>query len=297
MNRKIYHYLPCFIISFFITLFMVIMQASFFLTYVILKPDIYSEALSKNNITNYIYSDLETYFTRISAATGVPAEVYMKSVTKANLAQAANVLVEDSMRYLSDENAPKPVLQYAFGQLESDVTAYFESYAEENNIDKDEEYNKLLKSTIETAKTQISGKIDVFFLKQLCDTQSAEKIHPYVGMIKTAVYVSAIVIGILAGIMIYIIRHHKLNILYWLGVCCFSSAGLLLVPALYLDRTNYFSSFIIKTEYIHKAVSGLMDTMLSKIITFEVFIVILGVLLIAACAVLKSGVLSLKRRK
>lgn len=297
MNHKLYHYLPCFVLSLVISVLLICFQLTYFTAQVILKPSLYSEALSKNSITNLIYDDLETYFTRISAATGVPAEVYMKSVTKANLSSAVNSLIQDSLNYLKSKDSPKPEIKYSFEQLEQDIADYFENYANENNIEKNEEYKKLLNSTIETAESQISGKLDVLFLKRLSDTSLASEVHVYAGFINAAMYICAAAAIALWALIFYIIRHHKLNMLYWVGISVFVSSAAILIPSAYLHFSNYFSNFFVKTPYIQKSVTGLINTVLAKTVTFEFVMTALGIILICSYAIFKSGLLKINRKK
>ncbi len=295
MNHKIYHYLPCFIISFLVALLLIALQLSYVVTHILLKPSLYSESLADNNISAVVVEDLNTYFTRISATTDIPADVYMQNISKADISQSANDLITDSLAYLTDENAPLPTVKYDFEPLNAGITQYFETYAEENNIEKDDTYDKVLNSTIETAETQIEGKIDVLFLGQISQTSIAQKLHRYAGLLNSMVYICAVAIVILLIIMAVIIRHHKFNMFYWTGCSVFASSLVYLIPCVYLKETNAFGNFFIKTEYIKQAVTGLINSVLSKVITFNILMAVIGLFLICACAIFKSDILSLKK--
>lgn len=292
MNRKIYHYLPSFVLGAFAALFFLLFQVTFFISKIALDPELYTMAMTDRDISGAVYADLETYFNRISAATGVPGEVYMKSVDKTDIAHSVNNLITDSINYLSKEDAYPPKLNYDFSQLEKDLTDYFETYAAENNIEKNEEYDKLLKSTISMAETQISGKLDVLFLEQISSKGFAQTIHKYAKLVSICMYSSAAAIIILFGIMLRINRHHLANMLYWLGSVLFAAAGTALIPTVYLKFSGYFDNFFIKTEYIQKALKGIIDSVFGKVLTFEMICVVIGVLLVIGCAVVKRDILS-----
>lgn len=84
--------------------------------------------------------------------------------------------------------------------------------------------------------------------------------------------------------------------LYWVGISVFVSSAAILIPSAYLHFSNYFSNFFVKTPYIQKSVTGLINTVLAKTVTFEFVMTALGIILICSYAILKSGLLKINRK-
>lgn len=279
--KKLYHYAPMLILSLLAAIVLIAFELCFFVSQVIFKPELYSEAMGKNDVAEAIYEDLDTYFGQYSIPSNIPKEVFTGSLDKSELSRAAYGLLSDSLAYLTDPSAEKPEPEYDFTSLENDITGYFESYAEENKIEKNDEYRKMLDSTISTAEEQIESKLDVMMLYTVSQTKFAATVHKYAKLINAAAVACAVMLAVLAALMVFVDRHHPRDLTYWFGTAIFCSSAAQLIPAVYLDKIGYFNSFFMKSEHVYRTVTGFFQTALDKLIFMHTVLVIIAVLLIA----------------
>jgi hypothetical protein len=280
--KKLYHYPSMFILSVVSALVLILFEATLFVSQVLFKENIYSEALGKFDIAGTIYDELDTYFEQLYAPTGIPKEVYMDSIEKSALSQASYTLLTDSLEYLTNPKADKPEIQYDFTQLESDITEYIENYADENGDEKDDDYYSLIDNTISVAESQIQSRLDVMMLYTVSQTGFAEKIHNASGYVNYAMVGVGAVLLILLAVMFAINRHHLRDMTYWIGGIMLSASAVIIAPALYLEKTGYFNKFFMRSNHIYQTVTGFFSVALDKIITAQVALLIIAVVLIVA---------------
>lgn len=284
--KKLYHFAPMVILSIFLVIFIVLIEAALYAKHVLFKPDIYANAMNEKEVTQAMYDEINTNFGYYAAPTGIPQEVFTSSYTKDELYTASFKLLTDSLAYITDKNAPKPVISYDFSKVEKNITDYIEKDAEQRSIEKTKEYYTMIANTVKMSKDQITTRLDVMMLYKLSGTKGAELVHDrsdLFGIVIWALIGTALLILI---IMVVIDRHHPRDYPYWLGLVLMASSGTLLVPAVYLKSTNYFEAFFIKSEYIHRTVTGLFEIILNDIIRFELIMLIIGALLVLSTQVI-----------
>ena len=295
--KKLYHYPAMMVLSFFAVIFLMVFEASTFVETVVFKPALYSEAIGRKAVINAVYEDLEVYFTQFSAPTGIPAEVFIDPIKKEELSQSSFELLTDSLEYLTDKNAPKPEIKYDFKPFEDSVVGYIESYSDQNNIEKDEDYYNLIDNTVSTGEGQIRHHLDVMMLYQLSNSRYGGVLHEKSGYIRTVMLGSAGVLVLIALLMFIIDRHHIRDLTYWLGLIVAVSSIVILIPCIYLNKINYFSTFFMRSPHIYLTVTGVFQTMLNMIIYFETIMLIIGLILIVLTIVIHMIYVKYKRAK
>ena len=60
--KRLYHYPAMIVLALFAALFAVIFEVCTFFSLVLMKPEIYSEAMGSKGVSDAIYEDLNTYF-------------------------------------------------------------------------------------------------------------------------------------------------------------------------------------------------------------------------------------------
>ena len=298
--KRLYHFVPMLIFSLFAVIFVILAEACIFINHTLLDSEIYMQAMNEKNITQSMYDELCTYFDSLSHATGIPTEVFTDPLDKEELYTASFKLLQESITYLKDENAPKPSVNYDYSKVEKSITDYIEKHAEEHNIKKNKEYTKLIKNTVDTAKTQIESRFDVMMLYTLSKTSGAEKLHNYSWLIGVGIFVFIGLAVIMLIMMVITDRHHPRDFPYWAGLIMTVSGSFWLVPAVILKSKDFFASFAIRNEYIYNSVTGMFNIALNGIIKLQVIILILGILLIISTQVIHTVYLyylKLKRRK
>lgn len=295
--KRLYHYPAMIVLALLAALFAVIFEVCTFFSLVLMKPEIYSEAMGSKGVSDAIYEDLNTYFEHYAAPTGIPKEVFTKSLDKSELSKAAYQLLSDSLAYLSDPNAVKPEPQYDFTQLDKDITDYIEANTDHDKVEDKDEYNKLVENTISTAEGQIKSRLDVMMLYTLSKTGFAAKVHTCAGYIRFGAFASAAAAVIFLAAMVIVDRRHPRDLPYWFGCTIFSASTLVLVPSLYLQKVHFFDRFFVKSDYIYRTVTGLCDTALDHIITAQTIALMVGILLILLTLVIHAIYLKYLRRR
>ncbi len=274
--KRLYHYPLMLLLTILEVLSLIAFECSFFAQNVLFKPDIYTTAISEENIGQVIYDDLCEYFEQFSMPTGIPSEVFIEPLDPKYLEQVANKNIADSLAYLTNPNANKPKIEYDFTSLDQSITTYVETYSDENGIEKDDAYQKLLDNTIKTAHSQINSKLDVLMLCQFSNSSLAPKFHHYSGYIGLAVLCSSVASVIILLLMIITDIKHLRDLPYWVGTLLMCSSATLLIPTLYLKKINYFDSFIIRNMHIYQTVTALFHRMLDSIISFQFILLLVG---------------------
>ncbi len=287
--KRLYHYFPMFILTLLATLCLLVFEITLFASNIILKPDIYVNAIDKYNVAEEVVKDLDEYFEFYSKPTMIPKEVFMNTITKESVNAALHQMIADSITYLTDEKAPAPVVQYDFTGMENSVTMYIEDYSEQNDIVKDEEYYNLINNTISTAKEQITDNLDVFMLYKLSNSHIAQSMHKYSKIIGLVRFTSGALLLIFVLCMFAVNRHHIRDMSYWVGTMMFCSSAMLLVPALFVQKKKYIDGFFMKTEHIYTSVTGILKTLLTDTIRLQSIICIIGVLLIIATLIIHAA--------
>lgn len=274
--KRLYHYPLMLLLTVLEVLSLIGFECSYFAQNVLFKPDIYTAAISDEKIGQVIYDDLCEYFTQFSMPTGIPAEVFTDALDVNYLEQCAKNTISDSLAYLTNPNATKPKIQYDFTSLDNSITTYIETYSDENGIERDDEYQKLLDNTIKTSHEQIITKLDVLLLCQFADSSLAPKLHQYSGYINFAVLCTGAASIFFLLVMIIADIKHPRDLPYWVGTILMCSAVTILIPTIYLKKINYFDSFIIRNMHIYQTVTGLFRRLLDNVINFQFIMLLIG---------------------
>ncbi len=284
--KRLYHYPVMLVLSILSILSLIVLEATAFIQFVLFQPDIYLEAMSRGRVDEVIYNDLVDYFTGFSGPTGIPPEIFIAPLNKDELYDASKMLTADSIVYLTDPSAAKPTINYDFSKVENYVDAYIEQYTDHNGIPKDETYYNLVKNTNATIESQISGQLDVTMLYTLSGSSYAATLQKSTGLIQTGLVVSGIAFALFFMMMIIIDRRHPRDLPYWFGVTLTASSIILLAPAMYLNKINYFDNFFMRSDNVYKTVTSICGVVLNRVINGETMILICGVLLILSTIII-----------
>ncbi len=296
--KKLYHYPSMLILSLLCVIALIVLQLSYFATQVLFKPQIYTEAIIKSRTAELICQDLDTYFGYLSTPTNIPKNVFTDPIKTEDISAAVNQLVEDSLAYITDSSAPKPQIKYDYAPLEKSITDYIDKYAaEHDDIEKDEEYDKFVRNTIDTAKEQVESRMDAILLYKIASTGYVDKLHKAADMLHTVLIASGGILLLLIIIMCIINRHHPRDMTYWYGSILFTASATLLIPLIYMKKVKFFDGFIIRSDYTYKAVTRLLNSLLDRALNFELILFVAGVLLIITTIVVHMIYIAIRRRR
>lgn len=295
--KRLYHYPSMLILNILAVFALLIFEMSMFVRLVLFKPDIYSEMIGRENIGGIVYDEITEYLTWFSAPTGIPPEVYNDPIDKAAIVDGAYALTRDSIAYLSDPNAPDPIISFDFTAVDKNITDYIVNYSQSNEIAMDDEAKKLIDNTLGVVHQQIENRLDVLMLYKLSTSSYGKTLHTYAGVIKMVMIGSGVLLAAIAALMLFIDRRHPRDLPYWFGTILFCSSLTALVPSLYLKWTKYFDGFFIRSEHIYKSVTNLCWMLLERIIDFQFVMLLLGVALILLTIIIHMFYLKYIRRK
>ena len=278
--KTLYHYRPMMILTILATIVMVLTQALIYCNTMVFNTDFYLWAISESGADSALYNEMDAYFARLSAPTGIPKDVYTKSLNKKNVSVAAKKLTKMSLDYTFGKSNAKPVVNYDYTQFETDVTEYIETYSEANDIPKDAEYYTYIDNTLNVAEKKMDANFDIMKAKKLSEgtvPSTARRIVPSVSIL---LGVAVIVLAGIIGLMLFVDRHHPFYMPYWLGVIMFCGSTLLLIPTIYLRTTGYFDGLFMEDESVYYAITGALYNFTDRVILVNGILFALGIILI-----------------
>lgn len=284
--KKLHNYPSMLGFSALACILMIAAQLSMICRSTLLKPEFYMENIKQSKADEAVYNELDAFFTQLQSPTDIPKEVFTKSMTMDNVSGSTRQLAKSSILYITGKSASKPEVVYDFEELEGDITQYIESYSDENGIEKDDEYYKLINKTIETCETRIKAKLDVMMLKKFSETPAVNGIRKLAPCINIAIVMT--VIFILAVILAMYItdKHHPFDLLYWVGCSIFASSMVMLVPSFYLKHTGFFDGFFVENESIYRAMTGMLYSITDKIYSVNLVLAAAGIVMMTATQII-----------
>ncbi len=263
--------------------------AAVFAKQYLLSSDTFIAVSDKKEIPQKAYDEINDYFTKSEAYSGIPADVYMSAVTVDDL----KLLIDDKIINLFDDIcsiATDRVEIYDFAELEQNITDYFDEFAKENNVEVNDEYTAQLQKTIDTAKSEIMNITDIYMINLIDETGVISKVRNLYKYIDPVIY-ACIGLAILCVILIAVFSRKRVgNIFYWISTSVICMAVLGLIPTLYLKFSGITDRLIVRNECVYAAFIGLFADIISTLIFAEIIILALGaVLLIIGMLASKLG--------
>ena len=285
--HKLRNYVLCIITT--ILLFFVLMagQAVAFTKISVLKVDTYTDVIEKNDVTDKVYSQIESNYKSEVNATGIPENVYTDAFTKEN---ARNIILDRVHNAFSYINGKSDNLEYSSNELDnlkSSVTKFLSDYADSINHPKDDAYNAKVDSVYSDAETYILDTADVYQFSKIEKAGYLSKMKKAVKYIDVALIASAGAAAFLILILIAANRKNIKNCMYWLSISIGTSSILYLGACIYLKATDYFNSFAIKAPPIFSAMTGLFNKFTDQFIMVNS--ILLGLSLILTIAFIFGG--------
>lgn len=241
------------------------------------SPDYLISQLEKNGTFNSVYSDLLKKYNEMSAQTSIPAEVYSAAAPEEWVNAAVREQAAFTYRQLSDDSASN---QTDYSAFDEKITGYFENYASENHVIKDETYDQRLASSVENAKAVTASVIDVYHTETIKKTSlwgKLKKICPVIPSLRTYALIADAVILIL----LVVLR----NPVYWTGTALFSSGMLTALPCVYVLASGMIMKFSIKDYTVFTLITGTMKSVVSTFMTIGIISLAAGILMIAVSVI------------
>lgn len=271
--------------------------AAVFAKQYLLSSDTFIAVSDKKEIPQKAYDEINDYFTKSEAYSGIPADVYMSAVTVDYVKSLIDVNIMNMFTYIYavgegelDEHDFRDTNGVDFEQLEKNVTDYFDKFAKENNVEVNDEYTAQLQKTIDTAKSEIMNITDIYMINLIDETGVISKVRNLYKYIDPVIY-ACIGLAILCVVLIAVFSRKRVgNIFYWISTSVICMAVLGLIPTLYLKFSGITDRLIVRNECVYAAFTGLFADIIGILIFAEIIILAVGaVLLIIGMLASKLG--------
>ncbi len=254
-----------------------------FAKYDLLTAESFIENSEENNVPKMAYDEINDYFTKSTAYSGIPAEVYVSAITEEDINNLIDAKTQGLFDYINGGNVKTYLdTEFDFSVLEASITSYFEEFAKENNVEVDDAYNAQLQKTIDTAISEIHEFSDVYMTKLIDSTGIVEKIRRNLDLINIGMY-GCIGLAVVCVIIMFIAsRKNIAGFLYWISVSAICASAIGLVPTLYLKLSGIINQFVIGNKTVYTAYTGFMNNCIDKLLTTEIIALAVAVVILVA---------------
>ncbi|MGN1480498.1 hypothetical protein [Porcipelethomonas sp.] len=282
--KKMEKYIPNLILSIIMVFALLGTECLVFAKTQVLNEQTYINAVEKNHVSQKVLNEIENYFEKSSNYSRIPAEVYMSAVSEELVEDAIEQKISRVFDYITGNTNEIADAEIDFEELEKSISDYFEKFAEENNVEVNDDYNSQLQKTVDTARNEIDNFTDVYMLSYINKTGVLSKVRTVYGLLDTA---SAVMAGVVLVciILIFIMNLKKKSyFLYWISSVLICSSVIVLIPGLYIRLSGYTQKLVIRNDYIYSAVTGAINDINDKLIYAQAAALILGIIIMVIFA-------------
>ncbi|MCR4637891.1 hypothetical protein [Ruminococcus sp.] len=254
--KKISTYLPSLLISV-LLVFLTIAGAAMLLVDINISAEKLKKLAQKNSLETSIYPEINKYYKDKYNTTGIPAEVFMDAVDEDYIRLYEDAYIDSAFDAL--ESGAKMVVAHPKNtKLEENIDEFFNTFAEDNNYEKDDNFGLKLRNTKENAYTTIGSFCDVYKFSSMNQHGILSKLS-IVYSHRTEATAAVLCALVLMIILLTLINHKKkITAMYWCGVSSLVSGILGAIPSIYLIASHYYDSFTIKQAPVFTAFTSLM---------------------------------------
>ena len=267
--KKINHYFPNVILSVIFVFSFIGLSLTTEAKDKLLSSSFYISSAEKHDIYLRVTNHADDYFTKSYAVSGIPAEVYMDGLDDKTIKDAVDGKIENFFDYVSGKSSKIEETEIDFSVLEKNLTDYFSEFAEENNVEVNEDFTKQLDKTIETAESEIDSFTNIYmmdYMEKAGIPQTLRKVYP---IIAAAPFVFMGVLLVVLVILILLNRKNLRFVFYWISTSGICASVIILIPCIILKYSDYFSRLVMRNDYIYYAVTGLLNDFNVNIIKIQ----------------------------
>ena len=228
-------------------------------------PEYLIAQTANTNTYDNAYNSLMKRFTDNYSISNIPIDVYEKSFTQEWMKKAVDEKINSTFEKRNE------VIDCSAS--EENITEYFETYAHEEHVIKDETYESKLAESIDYAQKTALNEADVYSLDVMKRAGILNKLSSYAELIRKYKYACFAGLAILLVIMILLKR-----CTYWIGTALFSSGMLLLIPSVIIKAENMIQKFSLKDFTTYTLVTETLNSLND-------------IVLVTGCILLGSGIL------
>ena len=267
--KKINHYFPNVILSVIFVFSFIGLSLTTEAKDKLLSSSFYISSAEKHDIYLRVTNHADDYFTKSYAVSGIPAEVYMDGLDDKTIKDAVDGKIENFFDYVSGKSSKIEETEIDFSVLEKNLTDYFSEFAEENNVEVNEDFTKQLDKTIETAESEIDSFTNIYmmdYMEKAGIPQTLRKVYPIIAA-APFVFMGVLLVGLV--ILILLNRKNLRFVFYWISTSGICASVIILIPCIILKYSDYFSRLVMRNDYIYYAVTGLLNDFTVNIIKIQ----------------------------
>lgn len=267
--KKINHYFPNLILSVIFVFSFIGLSLTTEAKDKLLSSSFYISSAEKHDIYLRVTNHADDYFTKSYAVSGIPAEVYMDGLDDKTIKDAVDGKIENFFDYVSGKSSKIEETEIDFSVLEKNLTDYFSEFAEENNVEVNEDFTKQLDKTIETAESEIDSFTNIYmmdYMEKAGIPQTLRKVYPIIAA-APFVFMGILLVGLV--ILILLNRKNLRFVFYWISTSGICASVIILIPCIILKYSDYFSRLVMRNDYIYYAVTGLLNDFNVNIIKIQ----------------------------
>ena len=267
--KKINHYFPNLILSVIFVFSFIGLSLTTEAKDKLLSSSFYISSAEKHDIYLRVTNHADDYFTKSYAVSGIPAEVYMDGLDDKTIKDAVDGEIENFFDYVSGKSSKIEETEIDFSVLEKNLTDYFSEFAEENNVEVNEDFTKQLDKTIETAESEIDSFTNIYmmdYMEKAGIPQTLRKVYPIIAA-APFVFMGVLLVGLV--ILILLNRKNLRFVFYWISTSGICASVIILIPCIILKYSDYFSRLVMRNDYIYYAVTGLLNDFNVNIIKIQ----------------------------
>ena len=236
----------------------------------------YVKIAEKENLAEKIYNEINLNFIDLAGSTNIPKEVFDNSISVSQIEEILPVYIGSLIDYTFKKRESVFEINPDFTALEQNLTAFFNDFAIENNIERDDAFLKQQEKTIRETKEEIMSFLELNVFKKAVDILS-----PYAVKAKTYGYLAVAVLAVLSALLLFALRFlDKKHLIFWLFMSILVSCLIIVCACLFLILTGAFDKFILSEIVIKTFVSSILKTVVLKTIYLAFFVLALFLILV-----------------
>lgn len=297
-KNKLYHYLPnialTILLSFLFLIFIVLCLVKF----VVINPRTYSNAMYDCGVDETAYNEINSYFDRQYAYTGVKADVFKASVKRVDVSSAMFAYVDSTFDYMRCKTDKLPDFEFDFTPLETAIHDDYVKWAENNSVAYDSVLKEKESTTISNAERLIKAKLDIMMLSVLNTSGGiSTTIHNYYKYVNILIVIFAVIVAAFVFAIWFVNRKHKRNVYYWTSVSIFSAAMLLIIPTAMLSISHFYDRLAIKNDSIYNALTQSLYNITDQILICGIIMLIISAIVMFLYSAIRKNMFKVSHIK
>lgn len=250
-----------------ILVFVIIGTTGMIMTDKIYTAQYFRDQADKTITYENAYNALIKEFSDNYSISNIPVEIYEKSFTKEWMRNAIDEKINSTFE--------KREADIDCSAVEKNITEYFEDYAHEVHVMKDETYDKKLAESIMYAEKTAMNAADVYSLDVMKRAGITAKVSSYVELARKYMY-PCIGLAIILLIILMILRRP----VYWGGTALFASGVLMTVPTAVVLMNDMIQRFSLKNYMKYNLVTGVLETVTKNAMITGIVMLLIGLVMI-----------------